>query len=213
AFIPTVLTVLMIRFVREKRKAPVKIPKLDVGLKGLPFNLKMFIAAATVFTIGNFGYAFLLLKSQQLGNNAPTSILMYVLFYAVFTLFTIPVGAISDRLGRMPIIIIGYILFAFVSIGLIYSNTLPALIIMFIIYGIFFALIDGSHRAFVVDLCPKSLKGTALGTFHTFTGFAALPGGFAAGYLWDAFGSNATFVYGALASAVALILFLFVRRK
>jgi len=49
---------------------------------------------------------------------------------------------------------------------------------LFITYGIFFALIDGVQRAFVVDLCPKELKATALGVFHTAIGIVALPAGY-----------------------------------
>ena len=91
----------------------------------------------------------------------------------------------SDKIGRKPILIFGYMLFAILSLGLIFTSQLYILIIFTITYGIFFALIDGVQRAFVVDLAPSELKGTALGTFHTATGLAALPGGFLMGLLWD----------------------------
>jgi MFS family permease len=74
-------------------------------------------------------------------------------------------------------------------------------------YGIFFAIVDGVQRAFVVDLAPTELKGTALGTFHTSVGLVALPGGFLAGFLWDAFGPGATFLYGFALGGLALLIF------
>jgi MFS-type transporter involved in bile tolerance (Atg22 family) len=73
-------------------------------------------------------------------------------------------------------------------------------------------MIDGVQRAFVVDLAPKNLKATALGTFHTAIGLVALPGGFFAGMLWDKIGSEATFVYGIFLSFIAIGLLFFVKK-
>ena len=72
-------------------------------------------------------------------------------------------------------------------------------------------MIDGVQRAFVVDLAPKHLKATALGTFHTMIGMVALPGGFIAGLLWDTIDPAATFVYGCVLALVSMVLFLFVK--
>ena len=74
-------------------------------------------------------------------------------------------------------------------------------------------MMEGVQRAFVVDLAPWHLKGTALGTFHTATGLVALPGGFFAGVLWDKINPDATFIYGAALAIIAIILFLFVKGK
>jgi MFS family permease len=68
-------------------------------------------------------------------------------------------------------------------------------------------LIDGTQRAFVSDLSPARLKGTALGTFHTFTGLAALPAGYIAGELWTKIGSEATFLFGAIIGTVSILIF------
>jgi MFS family permease len=77
----------------------------------------------------------------------------------------------------------------------------------FVIYGIFYAMTDGVQRAFVVDLAPKHLKATALGTFHTAIGLATLPGGFTAGLLWDKIGPKATFIYGIALTLTSLLIF------
>jgi MFS family permease len=128
-------------------------------------------------------------------------------------LFTIPAGMLSDKIGRKPVLIIGYLVFAATAICLIFTSQLYMLIFIFILYGIFFGFIDGVQRAFVVDLAPSDLKGTALGTFHTATGLIALPAGIIAGALWDIYSPQATFLFALGLSICALIMFFFVKNN
>ena len=72
---------------------------------------------------------------------------------------------------------------------------------------------DGVQRAFVVDLAPKHLKATALGTFHTAIGLVALLGGFIAGFLWDKISPEATFLYCLILAIISTFLFIFVKGK
>ena len=74
-------------------------------------------------------------------------------------------------------------------------------------------MIDGVQRAFVIDLAPRHLKATALGTFHATIGLVALRGGFIAGLLWDKISPKATFVYGFVLTIISLILFMFMKKK
>jgi len=208
AFLPGIIAVLCILLIKEQKKSNVSTKKatisFKVSMKLLPWNLKLFIIASTIFALGNFGYAFLLLKAKNIGLSDERTILLYVLFYTIYTLCTIPAGVISDKIGRKPVLITGYILFAALSIGLLFVSQLNTLVIIFIIYGVFFALIDGVERAFVVDLAPANLKGTALGTFHTVTGLIALPGGLLLGLLWDTFSPNTTFLFAFILTACSL---------
>lgn len=215
AFLPGVIAVLCVLLIREERKPLVikkqKTESFQVSLKRLPWNLKLFIIVSTVFALGNFGYAFLLLKAKNIGFTDENAILLYVLFYVVYSLFTIPAGILSDRAGRKPVLMAGYVLFAITAISLILTSQIYAIIILFVTYGIFFAMIDGVQRAFVVDLAPSNLKGTALGTFHTSTGLIALPGGFILGLLWDKISPQATFVFAFGLAVCSLLLFIFVK--
>jgi len=213
AIIPGIFAVLTVLFIKEKiaNKDYVKKEPLKINFGALSFNLKLFVIVTAIFSLGHFGYAFLLLKSKDMGFTDHTTIFLYAFFYLIYTIITIPAGIISDKIGRKPILLLGYILFAVTCVGLIFANSFYSLLFFFAVYGIFFALIDGTQRAFIVDLSPKELKATALGTLQTAIGIVALPGGFIAGLLWDKFGSTATFVYGAVLSIIALILFLFIK--
>lgn len=214
AFIPAIAGVFIVFFVKEKN-APVKekteVISVKISLKELPVNLRLFILVSSVFALGHFGYAFLLLRAKNIGLADHTAILLYVLFYIVYTLCSIPSGILSDRFGRKPVLMAGYLLFAATSLGMMFTSSIYSILIFFVIYGIFYALIDGAQRAFVVDLARENLRATALGTFHTAIGIAALPGGYIAGMLWDKINPETTFLYGFILSVLSTILFIFVK--
>ncbi len=216
AFIPGAIAVFVILFVKEKNKFPVNEAK-EIPLKAsfveLPANLKLFILVSSIFTLGHFGYAFLLLKAVNIGLTDKSAIFLYVLFYAAYTISAVPAGMLSDKIGRKPVLAAGYLLFATISCGLIFTSTMNSLLLFFVVYGVFYAMIDGVQRAFVADLAPGRLKATALGMFHMAIGLAALPGGFVAGLLWDKINPRATFIYGLCLSVISLLLFMFVKKN
>jgi len=197
-----------LRFVSEP-ETPRQNAKLKLSFAILPRPLKLFIFVAAIFALGNFSYMFFVLRSQHLfeGKWATTApILLYVLFNIFQSAFGIPVGLLSDKIGRQKVLIFGFGLFAFVSFGFAFCNSLPLYIILFALYGVVFAAVDGTERALVSDLAGSDSRATALGTYSTVTGLAALPAGIVAGFLWDK-SPVYTFIFGGAAAILAIAVF------
>lgn len=214
AGIPGIAAVLFILFIKEPEGTEgqhIKTTSMRVSFRALPANLRLLIAAASVFYLGHFGYAFLLLRAKDIGLADQTAILLYVLFYVVYVIAAIPAGMLSDRVGRKPVLMASYLIFAIVSLGLIFTDSLHSVLPFFAIYGISFAMFDSVQRAYVVDFAPEHLRATALGTFHAAVGLVALPGGYVAGMLWDTIGPEATFVYGLTLAVISSLLLLSVK--
>jgi MFS family permease len=134
---------------------------------------------------------------------------LYVLYNAVFVVIALVSGGLSDRMGRKPIIASSFVIFALAGVTMAIAEVLPLLALGFVLLGVYKGASEGVLKAYVADVAPKHLRGTALGAFHTAVGVVLLPGGIIAGLLWDSsLGPPATFAYGALTSVIALALLL-----
>ncbi|KAA0006403.1 MAG: MFS transporter [Thermoplasmata archaeon] len=194
-----------IYMLKEKRKEG-KREKIEINS-----SIKKFTFVATIFYLGNFTYGFFLLRASKVFNKfglngAAIAILMYMLFNIVYASLSMHFGKLSDKIGRRFIITIGYILFAFTCIGFMLLSyiaenfAIVLTIILFILYGMVYALIEGNQRAYAADL--SEWKGTSQGVFKASTGLATLPAGIIAGILWDIM-HDLTFIYGAVLAILA----------
>ena len=222
AAIPGALAVLVaIGFVREQRDpsaaAPAAstapVPEADPAASPapLPRSFWLTMLPILVFTLGNSTDAFLLLRASQLG--VPTAVipLLWVLLHLVKSASSTPAGAVSDRVGRRPLIVAGWLLYAAVYAGFSLATDPWHAWALFGVYGVVFGLSEGTEKALVADLVPARRRGTAFGWYQATVGVAALPASIVFGTVWDRHGSPAAFAMGAvLAVAAALIMSLVV---
>jgi MFS family permease len=123
-------------------------------------------------------------------------------------------GSWSDRIGRRAVIAIGWIVYAAVYAGFAMSDTLPALLTWFLIYGFYFGFAEGTEKALVADLAPASRRGTAFGIYNAVSGLGALTASVIFGLIWKAYGAPAAFATGAaLAFVATALLFVVVPRS
>ncbi len=180
--------------------------KLRLSLSDLSPHLRKFIAIASLFALGNFSYMFMILRAQQFfyGSQAiGVPLLLYVLFNVVYAALALPVGIWSDRIGRKNVLILGYALFSITALGFAAVSSLAGLILLFALYGLVYAMVDASERAFVSDLSPSLSRSTSLGFYYGAVGISAIISGLIAGGLWDVFGAWAAFVFAAGAAFLA----------
>jgi MFS family permease len=225
AAIPGFLAIFMIMFIQEARKERVNTrenmddryakPEISFwqGIKVLPPKLLAFIGISAIFALGNFGYAFLLLKIKHVGGSDVDALLYFVLFTAIDALVSIPAGVLSDRRGRKTILLISYMLFTAVAAVLMLTSTITWTIIAFVAFGIVYSILDGAQRAFVSELAPKEYRATALGMFYTAIGIVALPGGYLLGTLRDKSSPAWMFACSTFIGFIAIIGVALLRRK
>jgi MFS family permease len=204
AAIVAVLSLFPLYFVQEGKREPQAI-SLQISLKKLPEPLKLFITVATLFALANFTYMFFILKAAE-EESIVLAILLYILFNFFYAVLAIPFGSLSDRIGREKVLTFGYLLFSVTCLGFAFSNSLAAFLLLFPLYGVVYAMIEGNQRAFVSDLATEEFRATALGTFHTLIGITAVPASVIAGVLWD-ITPMWTFLFGCAVSILAVILF------
>jgi len=210
AAIPAVISVLIVMFVKEPAREPSPPKPLRVTFRGIPRPLLVFIGIASLFSLADFSYAFLLLRAVPQSGTPQAivqAILLYVLFNIVYAANAFPAGILSDRVGRKPVVLVGYVLFVGMAVLLALSTALIVLIVGFVLYGLAYGMAEGTQRALVADFAPPEIKATVLGAYHTSVGVVKLASGLVAGFLWVAVSPSATFAFGAVlasASAVAL---------
>lgn len=209
------LALLPLLGVRERvRPRPGALPRrsLLLGVRGLSGAFILNLSAMMLFALANLSYMFFWLKAsaafpttERLAIEAP--LLMYALFNLVYTLFSTPAGALSDRLGRRRVLLGGYLLFAGVALGFALSGSMGAFVTLFGLYGLTLALIEGNQRAFAADLAAAEERGLALGAFHMGVGLATLVGNLIAGALWKGISPEAALLYGSAVALLSALLF------
>ena len=195
-------------FVKEIKRKKQDIT-FKISIKTIPKPLKLFLIVSIVFSLSNFSYMFFISKTQTLFPKEMTiagPIMLYILFNIFYAGLAIPFGLLSDKIGRKKVLLIGYLLFSVTMAGFALFSSIPMFIVLFALYGIVYAIVDGNQRAFVSDLSPGNLRSTALGVYHTLIGLVALPSSMIAGLIWDIISPEMTFVFGMFFSLTASVL-------
>lgn len=211
AAIPGTLAVLVaIVFVKEPRAATVRTPRppqapTTTTAAPLPGRFWHTLAPIVLFTLGNSTDAFLLLRASQLG--VPTAMvpLLWVALHLVKVGTSTPGGALSDRVGRKPLIVAGWALYAAVYAGFALASTVWHAWALFAVYGVVFGLTEGAEKALVADLVPAERRGTAFGWYQGLVGVAALPASVVFGVVWDGWSSSVAFLMGATLAIAAAV--------
>ncbi len=215
SIVPAVLAVLILalgaRDVPVKDREKTQAIRLSPGAVSPQF--RYFLLIVIIFTLGNSSDAFLILRAQERGLNVAGVLGMLITFNLVYSVLSGPAGALSDRVGRRRLIVVGWLVYSLVYLGFAVATTAWQVWALYAVYGLYYGLVEGSVKALIADLVPTEQRGTAYGFYNTAVGLAALPASLLAGVLWQGiggwtgFGPSAPFLAGAVLALLALILF------
>src|SRR4030043_224160 len=169
-------------------------------------KFKYFLLIITLFTLGNSSDAFLLLRAKDLGIGIISIPILWSFLHLSKTIFSIPGGTLSDRIGRRRVMIIAWTIYGLVYLGFAFASNAYHIWLLFFIYGIFYGFAEGTERAWVADLVEESKRGTAYGAYHFCIGIAALPASLLMGLIWKAVGVQWAFSFGAVMALIAAFL-------
>ena len=208
SMIPAGLSLVMFFFIKEQKHHQIKKREpFWKHFKTLPTSLKWYLLVVFLFTLGNSSNTFLLLKAKNIGFSEANVIFLYFLYNISASLLAIPAGRRSDQIGRKPVLIAAYVVFALVYFGFAVVNRSEVMVGLFILYGVYTALITGVERAYISEIAPQEFRGTLLGLHGTIIGLTLFPASMIAGVLWTMIDASAPFIFGgSLALAAALTL-------
>ncbi len=205
--LPLVITLLIIIFKVKETGDDVRSVKKESG-KSLPASFYIFLAIVLFFSFASSSDTFLILRSQDLGVGIIAIPLVYAVFNFIYAAASIPLGSLSDRIGREKVIILGWAFFAITYFGFALANQAYQAWILFGLYGIYHATAEGVSKAFIADIVGSGYRGRAYGIYNSAIGLIALPSSLLAGLLWEKYGSGAPFMFATLIAIIAIIFLL-----
>lgn len=212
AGLPGLLAVLMLLLaVREKPgsapDASAARPPAFPRWRDLHPRYRRFLLAVLVFNLGNSSDAFLVLRASKLGFSPGEILWLYAAFNTVEAALGYFAGTLSDKVGRRPLILAGFLVFAAVYLGFALAAGKTAIWALFLLYGGYYTLTQGTQRAYAADLASPQQRAAQIGAFQTVVGVALLPASVIAGLLFG-WHPAAPFAFGAIMALLGALLLL-----
>ena len=211
SWIPALLCLALALAIREPQRAAAgPPPPFDWRLRDLSPLFKRYLLVVALFTLGNSSNMFLLLQARELGVPEAQTPLLWATVSGVAMLFSTPLSGLSDRFGRLPLLVGGYIAYGLFYLVLgVAAHDGPWLFVLFGCYGLFMAATEGVEKALVADLAPAERRGTAFGWFNLTIGLMLLPASLIFGWLWETAAAQVAFGFSATCALAAAILLKF----
>ncbi|MFZ6751022.1 MFS transporter [Undibacterium sp. Ren11W] len=206
--VPALFCVIFALMIQEPGvEKPLKLKKFDSRLKNMSPVFKRYLIVVALFTLGNSSNMFLLLRARELGVAQAEVPLLWAAVSLVAMLFSAPLSALSDRYGRLHLLLAAYLAYAlfYFSMGSLRSHGVM-LYALFGFYGLFLAASEGVEKALVADLAAEGLQGAAFGWFNMVTGIMLLPASIFFGYLYQTISPFVAFAFSGSCAALAALL-------
>jgi MFS family permease len=205
AMVPAVLGVVALSLVKDQ-PAPSRIREnMFATFKQLSPAFKRYLMTAGVFSLAYFSFGFSLLRAHSVGFTVTDTVLLYALFNIACVIAAPLIGKLSDRVGRPHMIMWGYGTYALLSLGFAFATEKWHVVVLFLMYGLFYAIDEAQNKAFIADL-EVERRASAMGMYSFVTGMVYLPASLVAGSLW-LFSPATPFLLASGVALLALVMF------
>jgi DHA1 family multidrug resistance protein-like MFS transporter len=208
----TLLVVLLLpdvdRPAPEGKTFAVRAAELRQGLSEVLRTPPIFVAAG-IEAVMYLGYGaflgFLPIYARKVGLNDAEIAIVLGAQLALAMLAKPITGRVSDRVGRIPVIIVG-LLFCAAALPLVFrSESLTAFVLFAPLLGLGVGAVTPVTNALIADLASTRRLGAAMGVFGTIWDIGEAAGPMVAGFLIGGLGYAGTFDVLAVVIAVAAI--------
>ncbi len=165
---------------------------------------KRYLVPAGIFSLAYFSFSFLLLRAHSVGFSVKKIVLLYALFNIAIVAVAPTIGKLGDNIGRARIIMLSYAIYLAVSVGFALATARWQIIVLFVIYGVFYAIDEAQSKAFIADI-ELERRASAIGLYNFVTGLMYLPASLLAGALWLLHPASAFWMAAGLACAALLV--------
>ena len=191
----------------------VREPKIVAKAKTLygrkfPWQFWAFTIGTAIAMLFKINDSLFLVRANDIGISKQWIPVLFAAFTLIYAVLSYPIGILSDRYGKLPFITAGWLVLTMVEYGFAHESSIMVALVLFGFYVLFYALTEGSGRAFIADLVPTEMRGSAYAVFHTIMGLAIIAGGYGLGYIWDNTSAHATFNISSYGSAVGFLVLL-----
>jgi len=207
AAVPGALTVALALTLREP--AAIDVPgasRPDWAWRTLPPAFRRVLMALALFTLGQASNAFILLRATEIGLPPTQVALLWAAVAATSTLLAVPLSALSDRVGRVPLLVAGWSMHALLFVALALVGQPALLWPIAVLMGLYMAASEGAERALIADLVPRDSLGSAYGWYYLTKGLLLLPASAVFGWIWYSAHATAAFLTAASVVAAATVL-------
>lgn len=198
--IPGILSALLFGIMTvEKQRAANHRLKFWGTVRSLPSGFRRFLFGVGAFGLGDFAPTLLILAATTLltpeyglAHAAQLAGLMYVVRNITYAVASFPIGALSDSVSRILLLVFGYLLAVITIAGfmlafLMHWTSLPYLFGLFALAGVFIAAEDTLESAITADFIPTETRGIGMGVLGTVNGIGDFGASVVVGFLWTAF--------------------------
>jgi MFS family permease len=188
-------------------------PIVRFSWRALDGRVRLLVGAAGALAFAAVPETFVVLWAREHGLALHWVPIVWAAASLAKVMIAMPAGIIADRVGHLPVLLVGWTLrvASMAALALLPARG-AAVWLLFAAYSATLAVTEPSERAFIGNHVPAAQRGTAYGIYYLLCGLLALPGALAFGALWQAFGSHAAFVLASVLTAAAAIWVLFAAR-
>lgn len=189
AIIGVVALALIVPDLRSERRAEPS-PGPRIALRRADFlrpGLRRVLVAAAVLGVATIGDGFIYLALADGGSLATQYFpLLFVGTNAVYLLLAVPLGRLSDRVGRGTVFLVGHLLLlaAYLLIGAHLVGT-PGAILVLVLLGAFYAATDGVLSALTARVVAEQHRASGIAAAQTVVALARFVCSIGFGLLWQ----------------------------